>query len=66
MAEKSYEQGLVEGRLSGVEKLLEDHHDRLNSHSMRLSRLEKVAYAVIGAFAILQAVPLVQSALSGG
>ena len=58
---KTYEDGLVEGKLHEHSTILAAHHDRMDSHSKRITPLERVAWMGIGAIVVIQVViPLVQ------
>ena len=59
-----YEAGLRDGRLQAVENMLADHGDRLDQHSSRLSKLEKVSYIVLGVVLVIQFYPALQAFFS--
>ncbi len=62
--EKTYEEGLRDGAINAVEATQGKHEMRLNSHSMRLAKIERFMYISIGALIILQAFPLIQQVLT--
>lgn len=61
---KTYEEGLRDGAIQALENTQGEHKDRLDSHSERLARIEKIMYIGIGGLAFLQAVPLIQQTLN--
>ena len=60
-----YEEGVREGRLRALEMARQEHHERLDKHERRLTALERVAWALLGASALLQ-FPQVLSWLKAG
>jgi hypothetical protein len=54
---KTYEDGLRDGQITALETTQGKHSERLDSHSRRLSKMEKVIYAGIGGLLILQGLP---------
>lgn len=56
---KTYEDGLVEGRLAAVEHMQSSQNLRLDNHSTRISSLERAMWVVIGAIAALEFFPIV-------
>jgi hypothetical protein len=56
--EKTYEDGLVEGRLKAVENMQHGQNLRLDNHSIRISSLERAMWVVIGAIAALEFFPI--------
>lgn len=61
MSEKTYEDGLVEGRLAAVEHMQTSQNMRLDNHAGRISALEKAMWLVIGAIAALEFFPIMAS-----
>lgn len=49
-----FEEGVREGRLMAVEATQRAHAERIDNHDKRLTALERVAWALLGASAILQ------------
>jgi hypothetical protein len=62
--ERTYEDGVVQGRLSAVEHMQTGQNVRLDNHSTRISSLERAMWVVIGAIAALEFFPIFGSALS--
>lgn len=61
---KTYEDGLVEGRLAAVEHMQTGQNLRLDNHSQRISALERAMWVVIGAIAALEFFPVVASMIT--
>ena len=57
MAEKTYQMGVTEGRLNGLEAMHVETKDRLDSHAQRLRLLERVVWAIFGIGVIVQVWP---------
>ncbi len=57
MTEKTYEDGVRDGRLDEHSKLLEKHDERLDSHSKRIRTQERIAYLIMGGLAVIEVVP---------
>jgi hypothetical protein len=64
MAEKTYEDGLLRGRLDAVEHMQVNQNMRLESHSSRIGSLERAMWVVIGAIAAVQFFPLLAKFLT--
>ncbi len=61
MTDHSYEEGLRDGKIKALEEMVTRHDERLDKHENRIGTLEKVAYSLIGAIALMQfAVPVLQ------
>ena len=60
---KTYEDGLRDGRLERLVGQMDDHQGRLNNHSQRLSRIEKVMYGLIGVVAFINIWPVIKVTL---
>lgn len=65
MTDKTYEDGLVEGRLAAVEHMQSSQNVRLDNHGQRISSLERAMWVVIGAIAALEFFPIIGKALQG-
>ena len=61
--EKTYEDGVVEGRLAAVEHMQTGQNVRLDNHGARISALERAMWVVIGAIAALEFFPVIADAL---
>lgn len=61
--EKTYEDGIVEGRLAAVEHMQQGQNLRLDNHSQRISALERAMWVVIGAIAAIEFFPILASFL---
>lgn len=62
----TYEEGLREGRLRGIEETISNHGQRLDRHESRLTAQERITYALLGAIALIEILPTIQSAVGGG
>lgn len=58
--EHTYEEGLREGRLRGIEETIVKHAERLDKHDLRLTSQEKISYAVLGAVFLIQVLPAIK------
>ena len=56
--EKTYEDGIVKGRLDAIEHMQTGQNVRLDNHSSRISGLEKAMWVVIGAIAAIEFFPV--------
>lgn len=54
---KTYEEGVLEGRIKGVEETVQRHDGRLESHDTRITSQERITYALLGAIALLEFLP---------
>lgn len=61
----SYEDGLREGRIRGIEETIQSHGSRLDRHESRLTAQERITYALLGAIALIEIFPTIQRALGG-
>ena len=59
MEEKTYAEGLRDGQIMAIEKTQAKHEQRLNHHSERLARMERIIYLGLGGLTVLQALPLI-------
>jgi len=53
-----YQEGLRDGRINELGEIVRRHHDRLESHSVRIRGLERVSWIILGIFAVIQFAPL--------
>ena len=58
--EKSFEDGLHEGRLRGIEETVTNHGTRLDNHESRITSQERITYALLGAVALLNLLPVLK------
>lgn len=63
---KTYEDGLVEGRLQSLENITAAHKDRMDAHGGRLRLLERVVWAVGGVMVFIQLWPALQEVVLRG
>ena len=56
----TYEEGLREGRLRGIEETIQNHGSRLDKHEMRLTAQERITYALLGAIALMELLPTIK------
>lgn len=64
MTEKTYEDGVREGRIKGIEETVNHHDARLNSVEKRLTGQERISYALLGAIGLMQVLPAIQGLLN--
>jgi hypothetical protein len=62
--DKTYEDGLRDGKLEAIEVSMGQHSDRLDEHSKRLSILERACWITLGIVATIQFIPAAQTALT--
>lgn len=62
---EEYRRGLVEGRMSAMEEQQRRIEGRVNNHDHRISSQERITFAMLGAFALIQVWPTIERALSG-
>ena len=55
--DRTYEDGVRDGKIEALEDITAKQGDRLDSHSRRLSRLERVIYALGGVVAFIEFAP---------
>jgi hypothetical protein len=60
---KTYEDGVVKGRLDAIEHMQTGQNLRLDNHAHRISSLERAMWVVIGAIAALEFFPILGQAL---
>lgn len=58
--ERTYEAGLREGRIRGIEETIVTHSARLDKHETRLTSQERITYALLGAIALIEILPTLQ------
>lgn len=63
MSDKTYEEGLRDGQLKALEEIVSSHKDRLDHHSGRIRRLERVAWITLGVVLTIQLLPQIQNLL---
>jgi len=65
MSEKTYEDGLLEGRIGGLEQMQIDTKGRLDNHAQRLRIMERVIWAMFGIGVFVNFWPKIQVMLGG-
>ena len=55
-----YETGLRDGRLDALEGNQKMHNERLDKHEIRLQTQERITYAILGAIALIEFLPLIK------
>lgn len=63
MADERYMEGLMEGRLRGIEETVVKHGERLDKFDLRLNSQERISYALLGAVALLNIMPMIKAVL---
>jgi hypothetical protein len=61
--EHGYDEGLRDGRLQALEDRAKLHGQRLDNHDTRLTAQERIVYAFLGAFALIQVWPVLKEFL---
>jgi len=56
-----YETGLRDGRLDAIEDNQKQHSSRLDKHELRLQTQERITYAILGAIALIEFLPLIKA-----
>lgn len=54
---KTYEQGVIDGKILAIEETLGHHNKRLNDHSGRIRGVEKLQWMILGALVIIELLP---------
>ena len=60
----TYEDGLREGRIKGIEETVAHHDSRIFSVEKRITAQERITYALLGAIALIELLPTIS--LLGG
>ena len=55
--DKTYEQGLTDGKIDALESILSQHRTRLDDHSSRLRLLERSLWVMLGILTAVQFLP---------
>lgn len=63
MPDNSYAEGVREGKLLAIEQMQATHTTRLDRVEGKVSTLERVAYTLIGAVALVQFAPTLKGFL---
>ena len=63
MSDSEYQDGLREGRLRALEESEANHGRRLDMHERRLTAQERITYALLGAIALVQILPVLKDLL---
>lgn len=63
MSDKTYDDGVIKGRMDAIEKFVGSNTKRLDHHSRRLTVLERVMYMTFGAVMFLQLLPVLKAAV---
>ena len=58
--ERTYEEGLIEGRILGIEETIAKHGGMLESHDIRIRSQERIQWAIIGAVTLMQILPTIR------
>ena len=57
MTAKTYEDGVRDGEFTALKQTVGSHDKRLDAHAQRLQRVERLVYAVVGAWVLYQSIP---------
>jgi len=62
MSDKTYEDGLRDGKLQAIEEMIQNHAELIEAHETRLTNLERALWALGGIASALamDAIPLLQ------
>lgn len=63
MSDRTYEDGVRDGRIENANKRADDAHMRLDVHAKRLTAQERISYALLGAIALLELFPAIRMAI---
>ena len=61
---KTYEEGILEGRVQSLEDRAVEHHKRLDHHHDRITAQERITYAILGALALIEVLPTIAEFLA--
>lgn len=61
----AYRRGLIEGRMSAMEDRHTKLEGRIDGHEQRLTAQERITFAMLGAFALIQVWPTISRMLGG-
>lgn len=61
-----YKDGLRDGQILALERIAQEHKNRLDNHADRLRTLERVVWALGGIVAFIEFWPKVKDLLGGG
>ena len=59
----SYEDGVRDGRMRAVEGIILSHSERLDLHEKRLMAHDRFQWVIIGAFGLMQVIPMIERVL---
>lgn len=57
MTDKTYEQGVHDGKIEAIETTLARHSARMDNHSTRIRTMEKVMWMLMGAIFVINILP---------
>lgn len=66
MGQKTYEDGIREGRIRGIEETVTHHGRRLDNVESRMTAQERITYALLGAIALIEILPTIQGVVGVG
>ena len=64
MADRSYEDGVRDGEIKALSDMVRKHGDRLDIHSQRIGRIERLSYIALGGLIVLQFIPTIKGLLT--
>ncbi len=65
MAERTYQEGLVDGKIEALEAMVAQHTNRMDNHSTRLQLLERSLWLTLGVVTAIEFLPKVMFLLNG-
>jgi hypothetical protein len=63
MVPHTYEEGLIEGRLQAMERIMEHHQEKMREIDARTRMIERIMWGVLGAIALIQLLPMFRGIL---
>ena len=54
---KTYEDGVRDGKISSIGRTLDKHTQRLDIHSKRIGQLERISWIILGIIVAIEALP---------
>lgn len=60
----TYEEGLIEGRVQAMERIMEHHETKLREIDSRTRMMERVMWGVLGAIALIQLLPMFREVMT--
>ena len=65
-SDKSFEDGMVEGKIIAMEAILSRHDSRLDGHGQRLHLLERALWLTLGVVVAIEFLPTILAVVNAG